>query len=49
MRNQLDDLDAALYMGTNPKEDAPIVLGALRDKMLGLAAERTAGPRLIPY
>ena len=50
MRKQLDDLDAALYMGTNPKEDAPIVLGALRDKMLGLAAERTRGahPYFVP-
>ena len=50
MRKQLDALDAALYMGTNPKEDAPIVLGALRDKMLGLAAERTRGahPYFVP-
>ena len=50
MRKQLDALDAALYMGTKPKEDAPIVLGALRDKMLGLAAERTRGahPYFVP-
>ncbi len=50
MRKHLDALDSALYMGTNPKEDAPIVLAALRDKMLGLAAERTRGahPYFVP-
>jgi probable F420-dependent oxidoreductase len=50
MRNHLDALDAALYMGANPKEDAPIVLAALRDRMLGLAAERTRGahPYFVP-
>ena len=50
MRKHLDALDAALYMGTPPKEEAPIVLGALRDKMLGLAAERTRGahPYFVP-
>ncbi len=50
MRNHLDALDSALYMGANPKEDAPIVLAALRDRMLGLAAERTHGahPYFVP-
>ena len=50
MRKHLDALDSALYMSTNPKEDAPIVLAALRDKMLGLAAERTRGahPYFVP-
>ncbi len=50
MRKHLDALDSALYMGANPVEDAPIVLAALRDKMLGLAAERTRGahPYFVP-
>ena len=38
MTNYLQNLEQALYMGTQPKESAPIVIGALRDKMLGLAA-----------
>jgi len=50
MRNFLDALDSALYMGATPAEQAPIVLAALRDKMLELAATRTAGahPYLAP-
>jgi len=50
MRRHLDALDAALYMGPSPKEDAPIVLAALRDRMLALAAERTRGahPYFVP-
>lgn len=50
MRAYLDALDAALYMGAEPAEEAPIVLAALRDKMLGLAASRTRGahPYLTP-
>jgi probable F420-dependent oxidoreductase len=50
MRNHLDAMEAALYMGPAPKEDAPIVLAALRDRMLGLAAERTRGahPYFVP-
>ncbi len=50
MRKHLDALDSALYLGTNPVEDAPIVLAALRDKMLGLAAKRTRGahPYFVP-
>ncbi len=50
MRVHLDALDSALYLGANPVEDAPIVLAALRDKMLGLAAERTRGahPYFVP-
>jgi probable F420-dependent oxidoreductase len=47
MRNHLDAMEKALYMGKEPTEDAPIVLAALRDKMLGLAAERTRGAH--PY
>jgi probable F420-dependent oxidoreductase len=50
MRNHLAALEGALYLGAQPKEDAPIVLAALRDKMLGLAAERTRGahPYFVP-
>ncbi len=47
MRGYLDAMDAALYMGAEPAEEAPIVLAALRDKMLGLAARRTRGAH--PY
>ncbi len=38
MRNQLDAMEKALYIGAQPSDEAPIVLAALRDKMLGLAA-----------
>jgi probable F420-dependent oxidoreductase len=50
MRAHLDAMESALYMGANPKEDAPIVLAALRDRMLALAAERTRGahPYFVP-
>ncbi len=50
MRRYLDDMESALYLGRPPAEDAPIVLAALRDRMLGLAAERTQGahPYLVP-
>ena len=50
MRAYLDAMEAALYMGSEPSEEAPIVLAALRDKMLGLAAERTRGahPYFVP-
>lgn len=50
MRNYLDAMEKALYLGTAPGETAPIVLAALRDKMLGLAATQTAGahPYLTP-
>jgi probable F420-dependent oxidoreductase len=50
MRNYLEAVDQALYMGKPPEVDAPIVLGALRDKMLGLAASAAQGahPYLVP-
>jgi probable F420-dependent oxidoreductase len=50
MRGYLDAMEKALYMGRQPEEDAPIVLAALRDKMLGLAATRARGahPYLVP-
>jgi probable F420-dependent oxidoreductase len=50
MREYLDALDAALYMGHEPATPAPLVLAALREPMLRLAAERTRGahPYLVP-
>jgi len=50
MRNYLEALDGALYMGAKPANQAPIVIAALRDKMLELAATKTAGahPYLAP-
>jgi probable F420-dependent oxidoreductase len=50
MREYLDAMEKALYMGTEPEEDAPIVLAALRPLMLKLAAKRTAGahPYFVP-
>ena len=50
MRSHLEAMQGALYMGKEPAEDAPIVLGALRDGMLGLAAQATRGahPCLVP-
>lgn len=50
MRNYLEAIEKALYMGTPSDEAAPIVLAALRDKMLDLAATKAAGahPYLVP-
>jgi len=50
MREYLDGIEKALYMGRPPEEEAPIVLAALREKMLGLAARRTQGahPYFVP-
>jgi len=50
MREYLDAMDAAPYMGKEPPEEAPIVLAALRDRMLRLAAERARGahPYFVP-
>lgn len=50
MKAYLEKMDSALYMGARPEEPAPIVLAALRDKMLGLAANQTAGahPYFVP-
>ena len=47
MRNYLDAMGKALFMAPKPAEDVPIVLAALRPKMLALAAERCAGAH--PY
>jgi len=50
MRAYLEAVENALYMGREPSEDAPIVIAALRDRMLGLAAEKTRGahPYFVP-
>ncbi len=43
MRAYLDAMDAALYFGAASTQEPQRVLAALGPKMLGLAAERTAG------
>jgi probable F420-dependent oxidoreductase len=50
MRDYLEKLESALYMGPKPEQPAPIVLAALRDKMLGLAATAASGahPYFVP-
>ncbi len=50
MRNYLDAIDAATYEAPQPVEPVPVVLAALRPKMLQLARERTAGahPYFVP-
>ncbi|MEE8508449.1 MAG: TIGR03620 family F420-dependent LLM class oxidoreductase [Myxococcota bacterium] len=50
MREYLDAMEKALYAGAQPEEDAPIVLAALRERMLRLAARRTHGahPYFVP-
>jgi probable F420-dependent oxidoreductase len=47
MRNYLEAMEKALYMGREPAQDAPIVIGALRDKMLELSATAAQGAH--PY
>ena len=47
MRAYLEAMESALYLGAKPKEKAPIVLAALRPKMLALAAEMCRGAH--PY
>lgn len=50
MEAYLDKMDQSLYMGKEPQSDAPIVVAALREKMLRLSAARTRGahPYLVP-
>jgi probable F420-dependent oxidoreductase len=50
MRNYLEAMSKALFMAAKPAEDVPIVLAALRPKMLALAAERASGahPYFVP-
>jgi probable F420-dependent oxidoreductase len=50
MRAYLEGIESALYMGKQPEIEPPIVIAALRDKMLALAAEKTRGahPYFVP-
>jgi probable F420-dependent oxidoreductase len=50
MRNYLDTMEKALYVGPKADEEAPVVLAALRPNMLRLAAEKTRGahPYFVP-
>jgi len=47
MRNYLDAMSKSIYAGPKPAAEAPIVLAALRQNMLKLSAEQTAGAH--PY
>ena len=47
MRNTLEAISKALYVGPAPDEEAPIVIAALRPKMLELAAQMCRGAH--PY
>jgi probable F420-dependent oxidoreductase len=47
MRQYLEAMQKALYMGPQPAVEAPIVIGALRDKMLSLSATAVQGAH--PY
>jgi len=50
MRNYLESMEKALYVGPQAAEEAPILLAALRPNMLRLAAEKTGGahPYFVP-
>jgi len=50
MRAYLDAMDASPYAGPRPEAATPVVLAALRENMLRLAAERADGahPYLVP-
>lgn len=47
MRNYLETMEQAIYMAKEPGQEAPIVLAALRQNMLKLAAEKVRGAH--PY
>jgi probable F420-dependent oxidoreductase len=47
MQGYLDAMEKAVYQGPAPPEPVPVVLAALRPKMLALAAERAQGAH--PY
>jgi probable F420-dependent oxidoreductase len=47
MRRVLEEMKNALYLGPAPAAEAPIVIGALRPKMLALSAELARGAH--PY
>jgi probable F420-dependent oxidoreductase len=50
MRNYLDLMEKALYAGPKAREQAPVVIAALRQNMLRLAGEKTRGahPYFVP-
>ena len=50
MRAYLESMEKALYLGPQPVEEPPILLAALRQNMLKLAAEKTRGahPYFVP-
>jgi probable F420-dependent oxidoreductase len=50
MTAYLDAMEKAVYLGPKPPEEVPLVIAALRPKMLELAASRTSGahPYLVP-
>jgi probable F420-dependent oxidoreductase len=50
MAAYLDAMEKAVYMGPRPPQEVPLVIAALRPKMLELAAARTRGahPYLVP-
>ncbi len=47
MRNYLSDMSEAVYLGNPPRQTGLVVLAALREKMLGLAARVASGAH--PY
>ena len=47
MREYLETMEKATYVGPAPSVEVPIVLAALRPRMLGLAADRASGAH--PY
>ncbi len=47
MTRYLDAMEKAVYQGAEPERDAPVLLAALRPKMLRLAGERASGAH--PY
>jgi probable F420-dependent oxidoreductase len=47
MRDTLDALQSALYKGVEPEVEAPVVIAALRPKMMELAREKARGAH--PY
>ena len=47
MRQYLDAMESAFYMAAKAEEQAPILLGALRQNMLKLSAEKVSGAH--PY
>jgi len=50
MRNYLDSMEKALYLGPKADQEAPIMIAALRQNMLRLAAEKASGahPYFVP-